>query len=130
MKPEIEEKLPYIFAHREEILNSEQESEEIVDYVSAGGLGACALSANLTLKQLLRCWEHPEMQYACHECGNTSYVYGWAASMNNGGYFVANFFCPSCGKSYEYHNHPIGCKVFDIKDIVLAEVRKDADKDK
>lgn len=129
MRPEVEAQLPYIFAHRDEILKSEQESDEIVDHVSAGGLGACALSAGLTLKQLLRCWEHPEMQYVCPECGNTSYVFGWAASINNGAYFEANLFCPHCGKSYKSNHQPILCDVWDLRDIVLREIRKDTNAD-
>lgn len=40
-----------------------------ITHFSAGGLGACAYGQNITIAELVRCWQHQEYQTECPHCG-------------------------------------------------------------
>ena len=73
-----------------------------ITHFSAGGLGACAYGQDITIAELVRCWQHQEYQTECPHCGQVAYITQWAGHVNGGGYWEINAYCPHCGKKHHF----------------------------
>ena len=80
---------------------------------SAGGLGACAYSDDITVGELARCWQHTEYRIKCLHCKEDAYITFWAGKVNSGGYWEIKAYCPHCGKECRYDMSAAGnaCRV-------------------
>ncbi len=94
-----------VYEHRAEILAHPEEYDSIITHFSAGGLGACAYSRNISIATLVRCWEHPEFRISCPECGGEALITMFAGAVNSGGYWALKCFCPTCGKEHYFHRY-------------------------
>ena len=94
-----------VYEHRAEILAHPEEYDSIITHFSAGGLGACAYSRNISIATLVRCWEHPEYRISCPECGGEALITMFAGAVNSGGYWALKCFCPTCGKEHYFHRY-------------------------
>lgn len=94
--------------NRQDILWHPEQYKQIVTHFSAGGFGACAYRANITIAELVRCWQHEEYQTKCPYCGEMAYITQWAGKVNDGCFWVIRSFCPHCGK--EHHASMCGYK--------------------
>ncbi|MBR0116143.1 MAG: hypothetical protein IJM04_02555 [Prevotella sp.] len=94
-----------VYEHRADILAHPEEYDSIITHFSAGGLGACAYSRNISIATLVRCWEHPEFRISCPECGGEALITMFAGAVNSGGYWALRCFCPTCGKEHYFHRY-------------------------
>lgn len=89
-----------------------------ITHFSAGGLGACAYSDDISAGELARCWQHEEYQTTCPHCGGKSYITYWAGHVNGGGYWEIGLFCPQCKKEIRLprpvHHHIHWTKMREI----------------
>lgn len=100
---------------------------EKITHFSAGGLGACAYSDDISIGELANCWQHEEYHIKCPHCGEVAYITLWAGHVNNGGYWEIKAYCPRCGKEYRYENYTAGvaCNVhWTTLRSILQEERK------
>ena len=81
---------------------------EKITHFSAGGLGACAYSDDISIGELAKCWQHEEYQIKCQHCGEVAYITLWAGHVNGGGYWEIKAYCPHCGKEYRYEKDAAG----------------------
>ncbi len=91
-----------VFIHRLEILANPADFSQKITHFSAGGLGACAYNKDVTVAELVRCWEFEEFQFACPESGETAYIYQFAGHVGAGGYWELTAYCPANGKHLHY----------------------------
>ena len=86
---------------------------EKITRFSAGGLGACAYSDDITVGELARSWQHEEYHIKCPHCGAEAYITQWAGKVGSGGYWEIKAYCPHCGKEYRYDMYAAGnaCRV-------------------
>lgn len=84
-----------------------------ITHFSAGGLGACVYSDDISVGELAKCWQHEEYHIKCQHCGEVAYITLWAGHVNGGGYWEIKAYCPHCGKEYRYEKHTasIACNV-------------------
>ncbi len=98
---------------------------ERITHFSAGGLGACAYSDEISIGELAKCWQHEEYHIKCLHCGEVAYITLWAGHVNDGGYWAIKAYCPRCGKEYRYEKHTasIACNVHwtTLKNILQEE---------
>ena len=98
---------------------------EKITRFSAGGLGACAYSDDITVSELARCWQHEEYHIKCLHCGEVAYITLWAGHVNGGGYWAIKAYCPRCGKEHRYEKHTasLACNVHwtTLKNILQEE---------
>ena len=99
----------------QDILWHPEQNKEIVTHFSAGGFGACAYQAEITVAELVSCWQHEEYQAKCPYCGETAYIIRWAGKVNDGCFWDIRSFCPHCGK--EHHAGMCGYKNIKGEDI-------------
>ena len=78
---------------------------EKITYFSAGGLGACGYSDDITSGELARCWQHEEYHIKCLHCKEDAYITFWAGSVCGGGYYEIKAYCPCCGKEHRYESY-------------------------
>lgn len=97
-------------------------SAKITRFV-AGGLGACAYSDDISIAELVRCWQHEEYQTTCPDCGEKAYIIYWAGSVNGGGYKEIVLYCPSCGEEKHSPLNRFGCRAhwLEMRDILREE---------
>ena len=81
---------------------------EKITRFSAGGLGACAYSDDITVGELARSWQHEEYHIKCPHCGTEAYITQWAGKVGSGGYWEIKAYCPHCGKEYRYDMYAAG----------------------
>ena len=91
-----------VFIHRLEILANPADFSQKITHFSAGGLGACAYNKDVTVAEMVRCWEFEEFQFVCPEYGETAYIYQFAGHVNGGGYWELTAYCPTNGKHLHY----------------------------
>ena len=101
--------------------------EEKITHFSAGGLGACAYSDDISIGELAKCWQHEEYHIKCQHCGEVAYITLWAGSVGCGGYWEIKAYCPHCGKEYGYlkpHTAGIVCVDWTTLRRILQEERE------
>ena len=81
---------------------------EKITHFSAGGLGACAYSDDISIGELAKCWQHEEYHVKCLHCGEVAYITLWAGHVNGGGYWEIKAYCPHCEKEYRYEKYTAG----------------------
>ena len=103
----MDEKIPFslLYEKMQNILAKPELYALGITRFSAGGLGACAYERKISIAELVACWQHKEYQIRCPECGGTAYITQWAGSVNSGGYWEINAYCPHCGKSTQFHRN-------------------------
>ena len=92
-----------LFENMNDILQHPERYDEKITHISAGGFGACAFSRDLTVAELVQCWQHEEYQTECPVCGEKAYVTHWAGKVNDGGFWVISLCCPKCKREHTYH---------------------------
>lgn len=96
-----------------------------ITHFSAGGLGACAYSDDISIGELAKCWQHEEYHIKCPLCGEVAYIILWAGHVNGGGYWEIKAYCPHCGKEYRYEKNKAdkACDVHwtTLRNILLEE---------
>lgn len=120
--------LSYIWMETDNAMTTNNEQQF---HFSAGAHGACAYHRNIDREHMLRCWQHPEFQCVCTECGSTAYVYGWAGNCASGGYWQVKAWCPECNCFHDYHlndRKPIDTHWVKMRDIIESEEQKTNDK--
>ena len=97
-------------------------STKITRFV-AGGLGACAYSDDISIAELVRCWQHEEYQTTCPDCGEKAYITYWAGSVNGGGYKEVVLYCPSCDEEKHSSLNGFRCRAhwLEMRDILREE---------
>ena len=97
-------------------------SAKITRFV-AGGLGACAYSDDISIAELVRCWQHEEYQTTCPDCGEKAYIICWAGSVNGGGYKEIVLYCPSCDEVKHSRLNKFCCRAhwLEMRDILREE---------
>ena len=121
------EKSPFSVLHEDmkTVLEKPMLFTDKITRFSAGGLGACAYSDDITVGELARCWQHEEYHIKCPHCGEVAYITLWAGHVNGGGYWAIKAYCPRCGKEYRYEKHTasIACNVHwtTLKNILQEE---------
>ena len=103
----MDEKIPFslLYEKMQNILAKPELYALGITRFSAGGLGACAYERKISIAELVACWQHKEYQIRCPECGGTAYITQWAGSVNSGGYWEINAYCPHCGKNIQFHRN-------------------------
>lgn len=91
-----------IFNHRLEILANPADFSQKITHFSAGGLGACVYNTDVTVAELVRCWEFDEFKFVCPESGETAFIYQFAGHVGSGGYWELTAYCPVSGKHLHY----------------------------
>lgn len=91
-----------VFNHRLEILANPTEFAQKITHFSAGGLGACVYNKDVTVAELVRCWEFDEFKFVCPESGETAFIYQFAGHVSAGGYWELTAYCPASGKHQHY----------------------------
>lgn len=74
-----------VFNHRLEILANPADFSQKITHFSAGGLGACAYNKDVTVAELVRCWEFDEFKFVCPKTGETAFIYQFAGHVSAGG---------------------------------------------
>ena len=57
-----------VYRNREMILAHPEQYGRIITRFSAGGLGACAYKRDVSISQLVQCWQRSEYRCKCPEC--------------------------------------------------------------
>lgn len=86
-----------------------------ITHFSAGGLGACAYSDDISAGELARCWQHEEYRITCPHCGEKSYITRWAGHVNGGGYREIVLYCPNCDEEKHSHLNRFCCRTRWLK---------------
>ena len=89
-----------VYRNREMILAHPEQFGRIITRFSAGGLGACAYKRDVSISQLVQCWQHAEFRFKCPTCGHEAFVYYFAGHVNGGGYWEIYLYCPECDCGY------------------------------
>lgn len=90
------------FNHRLEILADPADFSQKITHFSAGGLGACVYNKDVTVAELVRCWEYDEFKFVCPESGETAFIYQFAGHVGSGRYWELTAYCPGNGKHLHY----------------------------
>ena len=91
-----------LYENRQAVLENPANYDEKITHFSAGGLGACAYSDDITVGELARCWQHEEYHIKCPHCKEVAYITCWTGHVGAGGYWVIKGYCPHCGKECRY----------------------------
>lgn len=89
-----------VYRNREMILAHPEQYGRIITRFSAGGLGACAYKREVSISQLVQCWQQAEFRFKCLKCGHEAYIYHFAGHVNGGGYWEICAYCPECDCGY------------------------------
>ena len=109
-----------VFIHRLEILANPADFSQKITHFSAGGLGACAYNKDVTVAELVRCWEFDEFKFVCPESGETAFIYQFAGHVGSGGYWELSAYCPASGKHLHYgskNSNPVSVHWSTLKGI-------------
>ena len=97
-----------VFQRRLEILSNPTAFTQKIAHFCAVGLGACVYSKDVSIAELVHCWEFDEFKFSCPECGETAYIYQFAGHTNGGGYWALHAYCPKCQKHLHYGRSSLG----------------------
>ena len=89
-----------VYRNREMILANPEQFGQIITRFSVGGLGACVYKRDVSISQLVQCWQQAEFRFKCPECGHESIIYYFAGHVNGGGYWEICVYCPECDCGY------------------------------
>ena len=113
-----------VYRNREMILAHPEQYGRIITRFSAGGLGACAYKREVSISQLVQCWQQAEFQFKCLKCGHEAYIYFFAGHVNGGGYWEIYLYCPECDCGYS-SRFPQGLPHWTVlKDIFKETAQK------
>ena len=89
------------YENMQEILDHPEQYTEKITHFSAGGLGACVYSHDVSVAELVCCWQREEYRVECPKCKSEAYIVSWAGHVNAGGYWSVRVFCPHCKNEYK-----------------------------
>ena len=113
-----------VYRNREMVLAHPEQYGRIITRFSAGGLGACAYKLDISISQLVQCWQRTEYRCKCPECGHEAYIYYFAGHVNGGGYWEIYLYCPECDCGYS-SRFPQGLPHWTVlKDIFKETAQK------
>lgn len=113
-----------VYQNREMVLAHPEQFGRIVTKFVAGGLGACAYKREVSISQLVQCWQHDEFRYKCPDFGQETVIYFFAGRVNSGGYWEIGVYCPECDCGRSIRN-PQGLRNWTVmRDILKAESNK------
>ena len=115
-----------VYLNRKMILANPEHFGRIITQFSAGGLGACAYKRDVSISQLVQCWQHAEYQSKCPECGHQTFIYYFAGHVNGGGYWEICVYCPECDCSYSIR-FPQGLPHWTVLKDILKETAQKTD---
>ena len=100
-----------LYANRQNVLVHPEQYTEVVTEFLSGGLGACVYDQGIKASELVGCWQFKEYRIACPTCGEMAYITLWAGSINSGGYWEIQAYCPRCDAVHQYHRYspPVAC---------------------
>lgn len=94
--------MPY--QKRQSILESPDLYTEKISRFSAGFLGGTFYAEEISIAELIHCWQYEEYTYQCPFCGNVSYITAWYGHGNGEkGFWYIQTYCPSCEGVYKSH---------------------------
>lgn len=94
-----------LYANRQNVLEHPEQYTEVVTEFLSGGLGACVYDQGIKAAELVGCWQFKEYRIACPTCGEMAYITLWAGSINSGGYWEIQAYCPHCDALHQYHRY-------------------------
>ena len=94
-----------LYANRQNVLEHPEEYTEVVTEFLSGGLGACVYRQEIKAAEIVGCWQFKEYRIACPTCGEMAYITLWAGSINSGGYWEIQAYCPHCDALHQYHKY-------------------------
>lgn len=106
------------------VLENPANYTEKIARFSAGGLGACVYSDDITAGELARCWQHEEYRIKCLHCKENAYITFWAGNVGNGGYWEIKAYCPYCGKEHRYEKYTASAS-YNVHWITLRNILND-----
>ena len=113
-----------VYRNLEMILAHPEQYVRIITRFSAGGLGACAYKREVSISQLVQCWQQAEFRFKCLKCGHEAYIYHFAGHVNGGGYWEIYIYCPECDCGYS-SRFPQGLPHWTVlKDIFKETAQK------
>lgn len=113
-----------VYLNRSFLLANPESYSRIITQFIAGGLGACAYKREVSISQLVQCWQHSEYQCKCPECGHEAYIYYFAGHITGGGYWEIRAYCPDCDCGYSV-SYPQGLPHWTVlKNILKEEIEK------
>ena len=113
-----------VYQNREMVLAHPEQYGRIITRFSAGGLGACAYKREVSISQLVQCWQQAEFRFKCLKCGHEAYIYHFAGHVNGSGYWEICAYCPECDCGYSIRD-PQGLRNWTVmRDILKAESTK------
>lgn len=110
-----------VFENMQAILEKPALYSAKITHFSAGGLGACAYSDDISIGELVRCWQHEEYQTTCPHCGEKAFITRWAGHVGSGGYWGIDVFYPRSKriKTIRKPDHHAGW--VEMRDILREE---------
>ena len=115
-----------VYRNREMILAHPEQFGRIITRFSAGGLGACAYKRDVSISQLVQCWQYPEYRYKCQEYGHEAFIYYFAGHVNGSGYWEICVYCPECDCGYSIR-YPQGLPHWTVLKDILKETAQKTD---
>ena len=113
-----------VYLNREAIVEHPEKYNRVITQFSAGGGPACVYNKEVSIFQLVKCWQHSEYRHKCPECGHEAYIYLFAGHINGGGYWEIRAYCPDCDCAYSI-SYPQGLPHWTVlKDIFKEESQK------
>lgn len=106
-----------VYHNRSVVLTDPESYSRYITRFIAGGLGACAYKREVSISQLVKCWDYTEFRCKCPECGHEAYIYYFDGDINGGGYWEICAYCPDCDCGYSI-GYPQGLPHWTVlKDI-------------
>ena len=115
-----------VYRNREMILAHPEQYGRIITRFSAGGLGACAYEREVSISQLVQCWQQAEFRFKCLNCGHEAYIYHFAGHVNGGGYWEICAYCPECDCGYS-SRFPQGLPHWTVLKNIFQETAQKTD---
>ena len=113
-----------VYRNRDMILANPEQFGRIITRFSAGGHGACVYKRDVSISQLVQCWQQAEFRFKCLKCGHEAYIYHFAGHVNGGGYWEICAYCPECDCGYS-SRYPQGLSHWTVlKDIFKETAQK------
>ena len=109
-----------VYLNREAIVSHPEQYGQAISRFIAGGGPACVYNKEVSISQLVQCWQHAEYQCKCPECDHEAYIYYFAGHINGGGYWEIRAYCPNCDCGYSVR-YPQGLPHWSVMKNILKE---------
>ena len=92
------------YQNRQTVLEHPDLYTEKITRFSAGFLGGTIFAEEISVAELVNCWQYEEYTCQCPSCGNVSYITAWHGHGNGQkGFWYIQTYCPNCEDVYESH---------------------------